>query len=162
MSDLLDRLKAGKSAIVKVSLNGVDFGLRVLNEQDYLDAGIAAEAAMKASGVEMSLSSADLFEAEKTSQLLVRALVDVSNGQPITADVKVLRSALSREESIALIEAYLAHEKSVSPSERNMSESDLLGVIEAVKKTPETTSLNGLSIATLKKLIIVLVSQRPN
>lgn len=157
MSNLLERLKAGKSVIAKKSVNGVEFGIRVLSEQDYLEAGLAAEAAMKASGVELSISSSDLFEAEKSGQLLLRALVNPIDGKPVAVDAKTLRAALSREEVAYLIEAYLAHEKSVSPSERNMPESELRALVDEVKKTPQTPSLNGLSSVTLKKLIAILV-----
>lgn len=157
MSDLLERLKAGKSTIAKISVNGIEFGIRVLSEQDYLEAGLAAEAAMKAAGVELSISSSDLFEAEKSGQLLLRALVNPTDGKPVAVDAKTLRAALSREEVAYLIEAYLAHEKSVSPSERNMPESELLALVDEVKKTPQTPSLNGLSSVTLKRLIAILV-----
>ena len=156
MSDLLERLKAGKSAIAKISVNRVEFGIRVLSEQDYLEAGLAAEAAMKAAGVELSISSSDLFEAEKSGQLLLRSLVNPIDGKPVAVDAKTLRAALSREEVAYLIEGYLAHEKSVSPSERNMPESELLALVDEVKKTPQTPSLNGLSSVTLKRLIAIL------
>lgn len=162
MSDLLARLKAGKSSTARITLSGVEFGLRILNEQDYLEAGIAAEVAMKAAGMEISYSTAELFEAEKTSQLLARALFDVASGNPVTTDVKALRQALSREESDALIVAYLAHEKTISPSERNTTEEELLVLIESLKKTPPMTNLNDLSIGTLKRLITSLVSQLPS
>lgn len=159
MSDLLERLKAGKSAIANVSLNGVEFGIRVLSEQDYLEAGLAAEAAMKVACIELSISTSDLFEAEKSGQLLLRALVNPADGKQITTDAKTLRAALSRDEVAYLIEQYLSHEKSISPSERNMSEADLLALLEEVKKTPQTPRLNGLSIVTLKKLITTLAAQ---
>lgn len=159
MSALLERLKAGKSAIAHVTVGGVPFGLRVLSEQDYVDAGFAVEAAMKAAGVELSVSSADLFEAEKSGQLLARALVDLETGIPVAADPCALRSVLSRDEMAYLIERYLDHEKTISPSERNLSEDALVELLEEVKKTPQTPRLNDSSSATLKRLITILVSQ---
>lgn len=158
MSDLLDRLKAGKSAIGKVTLNGVQFGLRILSEQDYLEAGIALETAMKEAGVEFSTSSVELFEMEKSGQLLLRFLVDPASGKAVAEDAESLRKALSREEVAHLIEKYLEHERTVSPSERNMPEDELLKLFEAVKKTPETPLLNGLSSVTLRRLITILAS----
>ncbi|MEW6562712.1 MAG: hypothetical protein AB1400_05700 [Pseudomonadota bacterium] len=159
MSDLLDRLKAGKSAIAPVKVGDVDFGLRVLSEQDYLDAGIAAEAAMKAAGVELSVSTAELFETEKSSQLLLRALVNPADNKTVATTAKDLRAALSREEVAYLIEQYLNHEKTISPSERNLSDDDLMALLEEVKKTPQTPRLNDLSFAMLKRLITISVSQ---
>jgi hypothetical protein len=160
MSDLLERLKAGKSAVAPVTLSGVKFGMRVLSEQDYLSAGLAVEAAMKAAGVEFSSSSVELFEMEKSGQLLVRFLVDPASGKPVAEDVDALRSALSRYEVAHLIETYLEWEKTMSPSERNMPEGELMQLLETVKKTPETPLLNGSSSVTLKRLITILVSQQ--
>lgn len=158
MSELLERLKAGKSAVARTKINDVEFGLRVLSEQDYLDAGLASEAAMKSAGVELSVATADLFEAEKSGQLLLRALVVPETGAPVATTAKELRAALSRDEVAYLIDQYLSHEKSISPSERNMSESDLQDLLEEVKKTPQTARLNGLSSVMLKKLITILAS----
>jgi predicted phage gp36 major capsid-like protein len=159
MSDLLERLKAGKSAVAKVTISGVDFGLRVLSEQDYLEAGMAAEAAMKAAGVELSVATAELFETEKSSQLLLRALVNPADNKAVATTAKELRAALSREEVAYLIEQYLSHEKTISPSERNLSDDDLMALLEEVKKTPQTLRLNDLSFAMLKRLITISVSQ---
>lgn len=159
MSDLLERLKAGKSAVAKVTISGVDFGLRVLSEQDYLEAGMAAEAAMKAAGVELSVATAELFDTEKSSQLLLRALVNPADNKAVATTAKELRAALSREEVAYLIEQYLSHEKTISPSERNLSDDDLMALLEEVKKTPQTLRLNDLSFAMLKRLITILVSQ---
>lgn len=159
MSDLLERLKSGKSAVAKVTISDVDFGLRVLSEQDYLEAGMAAEAAMKAAGVELSVATAELFETEKSSQLLLRALVNPADNKAVATTAKELRAALSREEVAYLIEQYLSHEKTISPSERNLSDDDLMALLEEVKKTPQTPRLNDLSFATLKRLITISVSQ---
>lgn len=158
MSDLLDRLKAGKSALGKASINGVQFGLRVLSEQDYLSAGLAVETAMKTAGIEFSVSSSELFEMEKSGQLLVRALVDPVSGKPVAEDADALREALSRTEVAHLIEKYLEHERTVSPSERTMPEGDMMKLLEEVKKTPETPLLNDLSSVMLRKLITILAS----
>lgn len=162
MSDLLERLKAGKSAISPVTVGKVKLGMRVLSEQDYLDAGMAAEAVMKEAGVVLSVSTAELFEMEKSGQLLVRFLVDPVSGNAVADDVNELREALSRDEVAHLIEMYLEFEKTVSPSERNMPEEEFATLLETVKKTPEIQLLNGLSSVTLKKLIITLASPPSN
>lgn len=158
MSELLERLKAGKSAISKVGINGVQFGMRVLSEQDYLEAGLAVEAAMKAADIVMSTSSVELFEMEKSGQLMVRFLVDPVSGKPVAEDAGELRGAMSREEVAHLIEQYLEYEAAFSPSERNMPDDKLMEILEAVKKTPGNPPLNGLSSATLRRLITTLVS----
>lgn len=162
MSDLLSRLKAGKSAIARVKIGDVEFGLRVLTEQDYLEAGFAAEAAMKAAKVELTISTADLYEDEKASQLLVRALVDPESKKPVTDAARALREAIGRDERSYLTEQYLAHEKEFSPSGRSLSDDDFALLIEDVKKNPETPRLNGLSFAMLKRLITALACPAVN
>lgn len=159
MSALLDRLKAGRTAVKEVTVNGVTFGLRVLTEQDYLLAQINTELAMKEVGLELSLSSAEAFESEKASQLLYLALLDPAMKQPVAQSAKELREAISRDEKSALIEAYLEHEKTFSPSERTMGDAEFSALLETVKKTLENPSLNDLSSATLRRLITSLVSQ---
>lgn len=158
MSDLLSRLKAGRSAIASVKIGEVEFGLRVLTEQDYLEAGFATEAAMKAADMALSVSTADLFEDEKASQLLARALVDPSTNKRAAVSAKALREALTRGDRSYLAECYLEHEKQFSPSERSLSDKEFAGLIEEVKKNPETPRLNDLNFATLKRLITALVS----
>ncbi|WP_295756011.1 hypothetical protein [Undibacterium sp.] len=156
MSDLLARLKAGQSAIGCVHLGELEFGLRLLTEQDYMDASFAVDAAMKAANIELSMATSELFESEKSSQLLLRALVDVDANKPVASNAKQLREAISRDQKNLLIEAYLSHEKAYSPSERNMSDEDFAELIEEVKKNPTTPLLNDSSTVTLKRLITTL------
>ena len=160
MKGLLSRLMAGRGAVAQVELGGVPLGLRLLNEQDYQDAGFAVEAEMRASGVALDMASAELFEREKSGQLLARALVDPSSGDPIAASAKELRQALGREDAEFLIERYLDHEKRHSP--KDMSESEFSELLEDVKKNAATTRLDGSSFATLKRIITCLASPPAN
>ena len=162
MMDLLEKLKSGRQAIAKKTLNGLEFGLRVLSEQDYLAAQLATEAAMKAHGLELSLSTSEAWEAEKTSQLLVRALVDPVSGKPITGDAKALREALLRPDKDQMILAYLEHEREFSPTEANLGDEAFAELLEQVKKNPATPILNDSSFATLKRLIAALASRPAN
>jgi hypothetical protein len=158
MSDLLARLKAGRAAVGQVTVGDVMFGLRLLTEQDYLTAQIATEAAMKEAGLELSVSTAEAFEAEKASQLLVRALIDPASGRPVADTAKALREAICRDQKASLIDAYLAHEKAYAPSERTLSEDEFTALLDEVKKNPKMTLSSDLSSDTLKRLITVLVS----
>jgi hypothetical protein len=159
MADLLDRLKAGRTAVARKRILDVEFGLRILTEQDYLQAQIATEQAMKSAGMELSVSTAEMFESEKASQLLVRALIDPDSGKPVADSAKALREALSREDKAALVEAYLEHEKSFSPSELTLSEEEFSSLLDEVKKNPLTKRLRDSSSETLRRLITSLVAQ---
>lgn len=159
MTDLLTRLKAGRSAIRRVNLaDDVIVGLRLLTDQDYLEAGVAAEEAMKARKIEVSVSSAELFEHEQTSQFLARAVVDPDTGERLFQTAEALRKALTRSQKSALVAAYLEHEKTYAPSEGNLGEAEFQKLLEAVKKTPETATLNDLSFDTLRRLIVTLAA----
>ncbi|MEW9901015.1 hypothetical protein ABWL39_20540 [Chitinivorax sp. PXF-14] len=158
MSDLLSRLKAGRAAIGSVTVDGVAFGLRLLSEQDYLAAQIATEVAMREAGLELSISTAEAYEAEKSSQLLARALVDPVTAVPVAANAQALREAVGREQLSAMVNAYLAHEKVYSPSARTLSNDELTALVDEVKKSPETTLSSVSSIDTLKRLITILAS----
>ena len=162
MSTLIERLKAGRTAQRTVTLNGVALGLRVLSEQDALEADIATQEAMRERGIELGLASAETFEAEKTSQLLLRALVDPDTGKPVFASARALRETLLRDDKAYLVEEYMAHERAYAPSEANLSPEAFAVLLEALKKTPETTDLNDSSTATLKKLVRCLVSPPAN
>lgn len=159
MSDLLNRLKAGRAALRPIAVGNVDLGLRVLSEQDYLEAGLAAQAAMDLRKLELTVATADLFEDEKASQLLQRAVVDPATGKPVAETAQALREALTRSERAYLVDAYLEHEKQFSPSEALLGEAEFAALLEAVKKTPEIALTSVSSIATLKRLITTLVSR---
>lgn len=157
-SDLLARLKAGRAAVARVRVGEVELGLRVLTEQDYLDAQIATVQVMQAVGIDLSMASSEAYESEKASQLLARALVDPDSGQPLAPSAHKLRAALTRDEKELLIVAYMAHEKRFSPSERTLGEEEFTALLAEVKKNASTTDLSASSTDTLKRLITALAS----
>lgn len=162
MSDLLALLKAGHGTRRLVKLGEVEFELRLLTEQDYLETGISVIEYFKAQGVTLDMASAELFESEKATQLLMRALVMPHLDDPVALTPAQLRTALSRDEKNWLVEQYLDFEKTYSPSERTMSETEFAALLEDVKKNPQTTRLNNSSTAMLRRLITVLVSPPAN
>ncbi len=163
MSELLARLKAGRAAVGQVTVDDVTFGLRLLTDQDYMAANIATEAAMADAGMApLTVSTSEAYEQEKSSQLLVRALIDPATGKPVAATAQALREATYRDQQTHLINAYLAHEKLYSPSERTLTEDELAAVLEEVKKNPGTMLSSDLSSDTLKRLITALVSPPAN
>jgi len=158
MSDLLERLKAGRAALGSVTVNGVAFGLRLLTEQDYFEAGLTVDAAMKAKSIALDVGTADLFEAEKAAQLTCRFLVDPADGSPVCADAEAARAAFTRGENEVVVNAYLEFEKAHSPSGRTLTDAEFGALFEEVKKNPGTPRLNDSSSDTLKRLITYLVN----
>jgi hypothetical protein len=157
--DLLTRLKAGRDAIDTVEVNGVQLGLRVLVEQDYTDAALAADALLLTHDTELSLATSDTFEAEKTVQLIARMVVDPATKARVFPNADVARETLMRHDKDKIVEKYLDHERRFSPSFRTVSEEEFSALLEEVKKNPETPRLKDLSGDLLRRLTTSLASQ---
>lgn len=157
--DLLEKLKSGQSATKTITLDGIELGFRLLSENDYLEAGLAVIELFKARKIEdVTLANAELFEAEKANQLLLRALVVPGTGEPVADSPLALRNCLGRTQKAWLIDEYLAFEKDYSPmAGRNMADSEFETLLDTLKKTPETVNLSALNSETLTRLITALV-----
>jgi hypothetical protein len=168
MHDLLTKLKAGGAAIRRVTLprkdgDGPQLGLRVLTEADYLEAGLSGIDTMRARGHEdANLSSSELFEGAKVTELLARALVDPDSGEPLAKNAVELRGVLTRADKVFLIDQYLDHEREFSPSEANMSAEEFGELLREVKKNPATPRLSDFSSATLRRLVLSLAEPEQN
>lgn len=159
MSDILAKLKAGRSVIKTFPLGEVTLGLRLLTEGDYQAAGWAANALLDEHETELKASNADLFESEKATHLIMRFVVDPATRQPVFASAEVVRDTLSREERNAIADAYFDFEREHSPSERTMSEAAFNALLEDVKKKRDPQALNGLSGGLLRRLLLSLAAQ---
>lgn len=157
--DLLAQLKAGRDALATVDINGVTLGLRILVEQDYTDAQLAADALLIKHETELSLATGETFESEKMIQLIARMVVDPATRKPVFATADVARETLHRHDKDKIAEKYLEHERKFSPSYRTMGDTEFAELLEEVKKNPETTRLNDLSGDLLRRLITSLASQ---
>ncbi len=155
---LLERLKMGRAAVALVTINNTVLGLRLLTDRDYQIAGLAADAMLLAHNTELTISNSEVYEAEKSLQLLFLALVDPAGNKPLFANTDQCRATLTRDDKTVLITAYMAHERQFAPAPSNMSEVDYAALLEEVKKNPLTMPLNDLSSDTLKRLVQSLAS----
>lgn len=111
------------------------FGLRLLHEEDYFETGIHANAALAERGVkELSVETADLYEAERLAQLVQRCVIDPVNGERLFANTAQVREAFLRADLSVIAETYLEFEQQYNPTDRNMTEVQMQAVIEEVKK----------------------------
>lgn len=157
--DLLEKLKAGRDALATVTVNGVEIGLRILTEQDYQTAALAADALLRQHDTELSLATSEAFEAEKSIQLIALMVTDPKTRKPVFADADAARATLTRSDKEIISEAYLEHERMFSPSGRTLTDEEFGALIEEVKKNPATPRLNALSGDMLRRLITSLASQ---
>lgn len=157
--DILAKLKAGSTVTTPIEVRGVPMALRILTEQDHQEAGWAANAMLVQHKAELTTANADIFEAEKFTELIRRFVIDPDTGKPVFPTAGEVRATLSREERNAIADAYYDFEKEHSPSERTMDDAEFAALFEDVKKKPDLQSLNGLSGAMLKRLVLSLASQ---
>jgi hypothetical protein len=163
MDSLLARLKAGTANRVLTKWLGtdIDIELRVLNDQDYLDAGLAVDQIYRGAKLEIAMQNIRDYEGERATQMLYRAVCDPSTHGPFTGDIREFRRLLIgqgvKEQLISELE--LLHEK-CSPRVAAMADGELDALLLQVKKTPGTTLLNVSSISMLRRLMQCLVAER--
>jgi hypothetical protein len=155
MESLLERLKAGTKNTKTVKFPGTeeDVVIRILSEADRVEAHFAAERYFQAAKIEVSGTTVEAYEAEKTLQMIYRAINDME-GSRLARTVDDFRKGLSRPEKDFLVDEYLALEAECVPGDGE----DLDSLVETLKKSPEEISSIG-SIFTARRLITSLVNQ---
>lgn len=159
---LLERLKKGpeNKKIIKYPGTSEDIVIRVLSEGARQEAQFAAEHQFKSKDVEISMSTVDAYEAEKTLQMLYRALSD-QDGKPLARTITEFRQLITIDEKNILVDEYLAFEKECSPNPETLSQSEMEQLVEEIKKKPEILG-NFSSIAMLRQLTSYLVNRPQN
>jgi hypothetical protein len=154
MSNLLSKIKNGSNNFVDVLFPGTSTLIRIklLSNQDTLDATLAADKIFKASDVPVTFQNVNTYENEKTVQLLFRSCRNPDNGEPIAADVTEFRRLLSNEERSALIDEYNALAQECNPSPMEMDPAEFDALIAQVKKNIQETIGNISNLQTLRKL----------
>jgi hypothetical protein len=155
----LERLKKGSDNKRSLPYPGTKetVVIHVLSEGERQDAQFAAEHHFKKNDIEVSMSTVDAYEAEKTLQMLYRAVHDADD-KPLAHSVDEFRGLIDVEEKNALVDEYLAFEKECSPNPNLMSVQEIDALIEDLKKKPETVgSVSSMHIA--QQLITSLVSR---
>jgi hypothetical protein len=157
---LLEKLKkgTGNKKTIKYPGTSEDIVLSVLSEGARQDAQFAAEHHFKSKGVDVSMSTVDAYEAEKTLQMLYRALSD-PEGKPLARTVDEFRRSITIDEKDLLVDQYLDFEKECSPNPEEMSEGELEALWNEIKKKPEILG-NSFSIGTARQLIFYLVNRQ--
>jgi hypothetical protein len=166
--NILDKLKAGTHNVKTTNWPGAkeQLGFRVLTEQEIQDAHFATEGLFKKQGIEFSASTVDAYQSEQNTQVLARAIVDVS-GPPspgprpsLFASADELRGLIGHPDiKAALIDEYNSWQTECSPLLGDMTQDKYDALFESVKKNGPST-LNGLSSKTLSGLITYLADRQ--
>ncbi len=158
MSELLEKLKAGAALTHEVWVSDCRFVVRLLSDLDRQRCQGEAAAYLRTQGVALAAETVNVFDAEVATRMLARAVLDPETNAPVFASADAARSILTAPVKDALLAAYVELESDVNPRPGLMPEADYAALVEAVKKTPQTTRLSNLSGDTLRRLIITLAS----
>lgn len=157
--NLLERLKRGSENKKTIKFPGTEtyVQIRVLSEGERQAAHFATEQHFKRQGIEVSIATVDAYEAEKTIQLLFRALSD-EEGNPLARTPARFAELLTIDEKNALVEEYMAHERDCSPNPETLSDGEIDEILEELKKNQTIPgSVSSMTIA--RQLIISLASR---
>jgi hypothetical protein len=162
MDSFLEKIKLGtsNSKLTKWPGTEQDVCIRILSEQDRMDAIFATERLFKNDKIETNLVTAEAFDNEKVIQILYRALrCPESLDQPVAPSISVFRKSISREETKVLISEYINYESECSPTPGNLSDEEFDKLLRDLKKNSEQTLTSITSLSIAKKLLLTLVSQ---
>ncbi len=157
-TSVLERLKAGTNNKKTITFPGTEepIVIHVLSEGERQDAVFSADRHFNGQKIEVSMSTVETFEAEKTLQMIYRAATD-ADGKPLARTVDEFRKLITLDEKNVLVDEYLSMEKECSPSDETMSNEELARLVDDLKKNPATPgSVSSISIA--RQLITYLVN----
>ena len=159
--NLIDKIKLGSQAKKKIDWPGAEdatIQIRVCNENDYLQASMAADQLFK--DVKVGLENIDAYNAEKETQLLFRAIQDPETNEQLFKNITEFRDLLVPEIKNFLSDQLDALHEEFSPELTTISDEDFDKLVQDVKKNAEEVIQTQSNIYTLRKLIIYLVNQR--
>lgn len=161
MPTLLEMLKAGQGNRKRVpwpGSDGAEVELRPLTDQDQLDASLAADRMYRDAKIDIGMANIQDYEAEKTTQLLWRAVCDPQTGGRVCKDIAEFRALMTRGVRAALVLQLEEFTQECSPSLDTMEQEQYDALLMRVKKTPEAAS-SVSSICTLRRLCRSLAGQ---
>lgn len=159
MATLLEKIKASSYHKEETKWPGTDnmMHLRILNEEDHLQATISAD---KLFGeTKFSVQNIDQYNAELETQLLFRAIENPETGKQLFSNITDFRSLLTPEVKDVLADELDALHEEYSPDPFKMDEEKFDKLLFDLKKNAKKTAGNVSNIHIARKLIIYLVNQ---
>lgn len=156
---LLEKLKAGTDNKKTIAFPGTDTKvvIRPLSEAERQAAHFATELYFRNKGIDVTMSTVEAYEAEKTIQLLYRAVSD-EEGNPLAVTVRRFAELLTINEKNTLVDEYMAHERDSSPNPETLSEEEIDEILKDLKKN-QTIPGSVSSMSTARQLIISLANR---
>lgn len=158
---LLEKIKAGTANRRIVTFPGTDrqIAIRVLSNQDVIDANIAADRVYKDAGIDIGFHNVNDYETEKTVQLLFRACIDPDTGERVASGVSQFRQLTTPEERDRLSDEYHALREECNPGAKDMAPAEFDALVLSLKKKPSETIGSISSLRVLKKLALYLAEE---
>lgn len=160
MDNLLQRLKAGTSNYKLIDWPGSSekIAIRILSQGQLQEAAFETERIFKTAKIDINMMTADEYTAEKSTQILFRALRNpTALDQPIGSIID-FKQTLTLSEKEFLIEAYNAFEAECSPNPENLPAEKFEEILQAVKKNPSMINTSNYNTGLLKRLIMSLAN----
>lgn len=160
MDQLLEKLKAGIQNAKRLKWPGtdVDIDIRVLSEHDHHEASMAADRIYKVADINVGVENVDNYEAERTVQLLWRAVRNPETGGHVAKNITEFRTLLTRDARNILVDELNAFERECSPSPENLTDEQFDELFARVKKNAAETITSVSSISLAKRLIVCLAA----
>lgn len=158
MDDLLQKIKAGSQATKDIPWPGQEdniIRMRILNDQDYLMATLAADKII----TNVTVANVSKYNGEVETQLLYRSVINPETGKNLGA-ITDFRLILTPEIKVVLVDELGALHDEHSPDPSNMSEEEFDKLFETVKKNAVETVSGVSNIFTLRKLVVSLATSR--
>jgi hypothetical protein len=160
MAALFEKLKAGTRNEKEITWPGTEQKIlvRVLSNQDTLEASIAADRVFKDSDTAVAFQNIGVYETERDTQELFRTCLDPETKQPVAQTVTDFRKLLTSGVRKALCDEYNKLDEECNPRPEEMSGEEFDALLENLKKNPESVLGKVSSFATLKRLCLSLAS----
>lgn len=158
---LLTKLKKGSlnTKLIKWPGTEEDIRIRILNEQDFMEASQATDAIFDATGRRVAAQNVEDYESEKLTQQLFRAIEDPVTAKPLTASITEFRKLLSSEVKAILVDEFRQFQDECNPDPLKMTEEEFDILYNNVKKNSEKTVGNISSIFIARKLLLIMAQE---
>lgn len=155
--DLLQKIKSGSQVTKEIPWPGDDaiIKMRILNDNDYLQATLAADKLLP----KVSVANVNRYNAELETQLLHKSITDPETGRNL-GNISEFRQLLTPEIKSVLIDELDALHTEHSPDPNTLSEEEFDKLFLEIKKNATKTVGSVSNIHTLRKLVTILASKQ--
>ena len=160
------RLGRGKSLRKPFTWPGGQLGLVLvvltsLERDDSRAAAFERVKQRKLDPTKLDATTIELVATESVCQMLARAVLDPTTGEPYFSSAEEMRAIATDDEIDALFNLYSDHKRSVDPDIRTISDEEFREIDEAIKKK-DVTRLSDIASGLPRRSLLSMVDQLAN